>query len=177
MLTIRLKEEYWDEKKEEFINTDGGEIHLEHSLVSISKWESKWKKSFINSDKQIGDELYDYIRCMSKEPISLDLVKSMGVDVIRQIIEYINDPMSATTVKSNGPKTPNREIITSELIYYWMIALNIPFECQEWHLNRLLKLIEVCNLKNDPKKMGKNEILRQNRDLNTARRKALHSKG
>lgn len=177
MLTIKLKEEYWDEKKEEFIHTDGGEIHLEHSLVSISKWESKWKKSFINSDKQIGDELYDYIRCMSKEPISLDLVKSMGVGVIQQIVEYINDPMSATTVKSNGPKRPNREIITSELIYYWMIALNIPFECQEWHLNRLLKLIEVCNLKNDPKKMGKNEILRQNRDLNAARRKALHSKG
>lgn len=177
MLTIRLKSEYWDEEKEEFINTDGGEIHLEHSLVSISKWESKWKKSFINSDKQIGDELYDYIRCMSKEPISLDLVKSMGVGVIQQIIEYINDPMSATTVKSNSRKAPNREIITSELIYYWMIALNIPFECQEWHLNRLLKLIEVCNLKNDPKKMGKNEILRQNRDLNAARRKALNSKG
>ena len=177
MLTIKLKSEYWDEEKEVFINTDFGEIHLEHSLVSISKWESKWKKSFINSDKQIGDELYDYIRCMSKEPISLDLVKSMGVGVIQQIIEYINDPMSATTIKSNGLKRPNREVITSELIYYWMIALNIPFECQEWHLNRLLKLIEVCNLKNDPKKMGKNEILRQNRDLNAARRKALHSKG
>lgn len=177
MLTIKLKSEYWDEEKEEFINTDCGEIHLEHSLVSISKWESKWKKSFINSDKQIGDELYDYIRCMCKEPISLDLVKSMGVGVIQQIIEYINDPMSATTIKTNGTKRPNREVITSELIYYWMIALNIPFECQEWHLNRLLKLIEVCNLKNDPKKMGKNEILRQNRDLNAARRKALNTKG
>lgn len=177
MLTIKLKSEYWDEKKEEFINTDCGEIHLEHSLVSISKWESKWKKSFINSDKQIGDELYDYIRCMTKEPISLDLIKSMDADVIQQIIEYINDPMSATTIKTNGTKRSNREVITSELIYYWMIALNIPFECQEWHLNRLLKLIEVCNLKNDPKKMGKNEILRQNRDLNAARRKALHTKG
>lgn len=177
MLTIKLKSEYWDEKNEEFINTDCGEIHLEHSLVSISKWESKWKKSFINSDKQIGDELYDYIRCMTKEPISLDLIKSMDADVIQQIIEYINDPMSATTIKTNGTKRSNREVITSELIYYWMIALNIPFECQEWHLNRLLKLIEVCNLKNDPKKMGKNEILRQNRDLNAARRKALHTKG
>lgn len=177
MLVIKLKTEYWDEEKEEFINTNGGEIHLEHSLVSISKWESKWKKSFINSDKQIGDELYDYIRCMAQEDISIDLIKSMGIDTLREIINYINDPMSATTIRTFGPKTPNREIITSELIYYWMIALEIPFECQNWHLNRLLKLIEVCNLKNNPKKMGRNDILRQNRDLNAARRKALRSKG
>ncbi len=177
MLIIKLKTEYWDEEKEEFINTNGGEIHLEHSLVSISKWESKWKKSFINSEKQIGDELYDYIRCMAQEDISIDLIKSMGIDTLQEIINYINDPMSATTIRTFGPKTPNREIITSELIYYWMIALEIPFECQNWHLNRLLKLIEVCNLKNNPKKMGRNDILRQNRDLNAARRKALRSKG
>lgn len=177
MLTITLKTEYWDEEKEEFINTNGGEIHLEHSLISISKWESKWKKSFINSEKQIGDELYDYIRCMAQEDISIDLIKSMDSDTLSKIIDYINDPMSATTVKTYGPKSPNREVVTSELIYYWMIALNIPFECQNWHLNRLLKLIEVCNLKNNPKKMGRNDIMRQNRDLNAARRKALKSKG
>lgn len=177
MLTITLKTEYWDEEKEEFINTNGGEIHLEHSLISISKWESKWKKSFINSEKQIGDELYDYIRCMAQEDISIDLIKSIGSDTLSKIIDYINDPMSATTVKTYGPKSPNREVVTSELIYYWMIALNIPFECQNWHLNRLLKLIEVCNLKNNPKKMGRNDIMRQNRDLNAARRKALKSKG
>lgn len=177
MLTITLKTEYWDEEKEEFINTNGGEIHLEHSLISVSKWESKWKKSFINSEKQIGDELYDYIRCMAQEDISIDLIKSMDSDTLFKIIDYINDPMSATTVKTYGPKSPNREVVTSELIYYWMIALNIPFECQNWHLNRLLKLIEVCNLKNNPKKMGRNDIMRQNRDLNAARRKALKSKG
>ena len=177
MLTITLKTEYWDEEKEEFINTNGGEIHLEHSLISISKWESKWKKSFINSEKQIGDELYDYIRCMAQEDISIDLIKSMDSDTLSKIIDYINDPMSATTVKTYGPKSTNREVVTSELIYYWMIALNIPFECQNWHLNRLLKLIEVCNLKNNPKKMGRNDIMRQNRDLNAARRKALKSKG
>lgn len=177
MLAITLKTEYWDEEKEEFINTNGGEIHLEHSLISISKWESKWKKSFINSEKQIGDELYDYIRCMAQEDISIDLIKLMDSDTLSKIIDYINDPMSATTVKTYGPKSPNREVVTSELIYYWMIALNIPFECQNWHLNRLLKLIEVCNLKNNPKKMGRNDIMRQNRDLNAARRKALKSKG
>lgn len=178
MLVLNLKTEYWDEEKEEFINTNGGEIHLEHSLISISKWESKWKKSFINSEKQLGEELYDYIRCMAEEDISVDLVKSLGMEVITQIVNYINDPMSATTITSYGSnRSPNREIVTSELIYYWMIALNIPFECQTWHLNRLLKLIEVCNLKNNPKKMGRNDILRQNRDLNAARRKALQSKG
>lgn len=177
MLTIQLKTEYWDEEKEEFITTNGGEIHLEHSLISISKWESKWKKSFINSEKQIGDELYDYIRCMCQEDISLELIKNLGSEAIDQIINYIYDPMSATTVTNIENKTRNKEIVTSELIYYWMIALNIPFECQNWHLNRLLKLIEVCNSKNNPKKMGKNEIYKQNRDLNAARRKALKSKG
>lgn len=176
MLTITLQNEYWDEEKEEFILTDGKDLHFEHSLVSVSKWESKWKKSFISSDKQLGDELYDYICCMCREDISISLVKTIGAESINKILNYINDPMSATTISNNSNKK-HKEIVTSELIYYWMIALNIPFECENWHLNRLLKLIEVCNAKNDPKKMGKNDILRQNRELNAARRKALNSKG
>lgn len=176
MLTISIKTEYWDEEKEQFINTMGGDLHFEHSLVSISKWESKWKKPFLGSNKT-NAELYDYICCMCEETVTEDLIKSLGDESINRILSYVNDPMSATTVNENKRNKPSREVVTSELIYYWMIALEIPFECQYWHLNRLMKLIDVCNIKNNPKKMGKNEIYKQNRDLNAARRKALKTKG
>lgn len=176
MLTISIKTEYWDEEKEQFINTMGGDLHFEHSLVSISKWESKWKKPFLGSNKT-NTELYDYICCMCEETVTEDLIKSLDEESINRILSYINDPMSATTVNENKRNKPSREVVTSELIYYWMIALEIPFECQYWHLNRLMKLIDVCNIKNNPKKMGKNEIYKQNRDLNAARRKALKTKG
>lgn len=176
MLTISIKTEYWDEENEQFINTMGGDLHLEHSLISISKWESKWKKPFLGSNKT-NEELYDYICCMCKETVTEELIKSLGDESINKILAYINDPMSATTVNENKKSKPSREVVTSELIYYWMIALEIPFECQYWHLNRLIKLIDICNIKNNPKKMGKNEIYKQNRDLNAARRKALKTKG
>jgi len=175
MLEIELKTEYWDEERQQFINTSGQTIHFEHSLYTISKWESKWKKPFLNSDKTY-DEVKDYIRCMCQEEIDLNVINNLGEKEIQKINDYIQDPMSATQINSNDRKKSNR-VVTSELIYYWMTALNIPWECQHWHLNRLLKLIEVCNIENNPKKMDKNAVLKQNRELNAARRKALGSKG
>ena len=175
MLNLDLKNEYWDEKTEQFVHTNAQTIHLEHSLYSISKWEAKWKKPFLESDKT-DEELNDYILCMCQEDIDPKVVHSFGPLEIHKIIDYINDPMSATNIKDNR-KSGSKRIVTSELIYYWMTALNIPWECQHWHLNRLLKLIEVCNVENNPKKMSKEEIRKQNRELNAARRKALGSKG
>lgn len=175
MLEIELKLEYWDEVNEVFVNTNGQTIHLEHSLFTISKWESKWKKPFLNSDKT-DEELLDYIKCMCQEEVGLDVIANLGVNELERINDYINDPMSATTV-SNEKKGKSKRVVTSELIYYWMTALNIPWECQHWHLNRLLKLIEVCNIENNPKQMGKQDVMKQNRELNAARRKALRSKG
>ncbi len=103
-----------------------------------------------------------------------DLVTNENIKHVR---EYIDADMTATTF-SNDKKSTNREIITAEIIYYWMIALNIPFECQKWHLNRLLTLINVCNLKNaPPKKMSKKEMASRNAALNAARKQSLHSKG
>lgn len=153
---------------------------LEHSLVSLSKWESKWCKPFLAKEEKTTEETIDYIRCMTlTQNVDPKIYYAMSSENVEMIKNYINDPHSATTIReaSNGPK--NREIITSELIYYWMIALNIPFECQKWHLNRLLTLIRVCNIKNDPhpKKMSRSQILSRNAALNAARRQQLHTKG
>ena len=179
MLKVTIPEvEYFDEKTQSFITiAKQTELSLEHSLVSISKWEAKWHKPFLeNNPPKTDEELKDYIRCMTlTQNVNPEIYDHIPLKVIEQINEYINDPMTATTFKEQ--KKPSRRIVTSELIYYWMIALNIPFECQKWHLSRLLTLIRVCNEKADPKKMSKSEIYAQNRRLNEARRKALKTKG
>lgn len=170
--------ELYDEEKEEFITTKPQTLHLEHSLVSLAKWESKWNKPFLTKDNKTYEETIDYIRCMTiTQNVSEDTYRLLTSENIQQVNEYINLPMTATTF-SNQKKTPSREVVTAEIIYYWMISLNIPFECQKWHLNRLLTLINVCNIKNQPKKkMSKRDILNRNKALNKARREALNTKG
>lgn len=170
--------ELYDEEKEEFITTKPQTLHLEHSLVSLAKWESKWNKPFLTKDDKTYEETIDYIRCMTiTQNVSEDTYRLLTSENIQQVNEYINLPMTATTF-SNQKKTPSKEVVTAEIIYYWMISLNIPFECQKWHLNRLLTLINVCNIKNQPKKkMSKRDILNRNKALNKARREALNTKG
>lgn len=179
MLTIVVPErEYYDENKNEFIHVKEATLQLEHSLVSLSKWESKWHKPFLSSKDKTDEEILDYIRCMSvTQNVNPDVFKRLSRNNIEQIVEYINAPMTATTFSDrDGPK--KSEIITAEIVYYWMISLNVPFECQKWHLNRLLTLIKVCSIKNTPpKKMSRREILSRNHALNASRRKALGSKG
>lgn len=179
MLKITIPSiELFNEITDEFIYFDEETIELEHSLVSISKWESKWHKPFLSDKNKTSEEVLDYVSCMSTTgPIKRDLLQRLSNDNFLQINDYINDSMTATTFNERGNKG-SREIITSELVYYWMVALNIPFECQYWHLNRLLTLIKVCNIKNSPeKKMSKEEVMRRNRELNKARRKELNSSG
>lgn len=170
--------ELYDEEKEEFITTKPQTLHLEHSLVSLAKWESKWNKPFLTKDNKTYEETIDYIRCMTiTQNVSEDTYRLLTSENIQQVNEYINLPMTATTF-SNQKKTPSKEVVTAEIIYYWMISLNIPFECQKWHLNRLLTLINVCNIKNQPKKkMSKRDILNRNKALNKARREKLNTKG
>ena len=170
--------ELWNEEKQEFIFTKGATLKLEHSLVSLSKWESKWCKPFLSKEDKTREETLDYIKCMTlTQNVDADVYNYITQDNINKIIEYINAPMTATTFREEN-KGGSREIITAELIYYWMIALTIPFECQKWHLNKLLTLIRVCNIKNQPpKKMSKGDIMRRNAALNAARRKQLNSKG
>lgn len=157
-------------------------ICLEHSLVSISKWESKWHKAFLSKDPRTAEETNDYIRCMTlTKNVDPIIFNYLTPDLIKKVNDYIDDPMTATWFsetesKKAGPKS--RETVTSELIYYWMIALQIPMECQRWHLNRLLTLVKVCNIKNTPpEKISRKELMNRNRALNKARRSSLHSKG
>lgn len=171
--------EYYNEDTNEFTYYEDWVIELEHSLVSISKWESKWCKPFMSGKDKTLDEITDYIKCMTiTDNVPSDVYSRLTNENLEVINEYIGRPMTATTFSDNGKSGASREIITSEVIYYWMIALNIPFECQYWHLNRLLTLIKVCNTKNNPpKKMSKQEIARRNRALNEARRKQFETRG
>ena len=171
--------EQWDEAKEEYVYTKERTLQLEHSLVSLSKWESKWCKSFLSNKNITEEETMDYIRCMTlTQNVPKEVYDYIPDSIVEQITAYINAPMTATYFSGNENKRMNREIVTSELIYYWMIALNIPFECQKWHLNRLLTLIRVCNIKNTPpKKRSKRSIMSRNAALNAARRQQLGSLG
>ena len=172
--------ELWDEGAQEFIYSKEQTLQLEHSLISLSKWESKWCKAFLsNQSYKTVEETIDYIRCMTiTQNVDPNIYNNLSKENIKAVNDYIAAPMTATTFYNDPQKGHSREIITSELIYYWMIALNIPMECQKWHLNRLLTLIRVCNIKNTPpKKMSRREIMNRNAALNAARRKQLNSKG
>lgn len=185
MLKITIPpQELWDETNERFINVKEQQLTLEHSLVSVSKWEAKWKKPFLSSEAKTPEEAIDYVKCMTiTQNVDPEVYKYIPGFVMKEINDYIDDPMTATTFNTyqdgNLKKTYSKsQVITSELIYYWMVALEIPWECQKWHLNRLLTLIRVCNIKNQPdKKMSKRDILNSNAKRNAARRSKLHSKG
>lgn len=180
MLTIKIADtEYYNEETSQFVSVKERTIDLEHSLVSLSKWESKWCKPFLGKDQKTNEELRDYIRCMIIDKNVPDsIIYSFTRKQLDQITEYIDSKMTATTFSDSTTGPKNKEVITSEIIYYWMISLNIPFECQKWHLNRLLTLIRVCSIKNaPPKKMGRNTILSRNAQLNAARKQQLNTRG
>lgn len=177
-LTISSGEK-WNEATEEFVAlSEPVVLKLEHSLVSLSKWESNWKKSFLSTKELAHEELKDYIRCMTLNDVPSDTYEFLRASDIKKISEYISATMTATTFSDTNQGPKNRQIITAEIIYYWMIALNIPFECQYWHLDRLLTLIRVCQIKNEPqKKMSMRSRMSRNSALNAARRKQLGTKG
>ncbi len=179
MLSITIKSvELYNPIKEEFTTTKERSLVLEHSLVSISKWESKWKKAFLGKDPKTSEETLDYIKCMTiSKNVDDETYGLLSQENIEEIHDYIADEMTATTITQPAGKA-SREIITSELIYYWMVAMQIPFECQKWHLNRLLVLVNVCNVKNQPqKKMSKREIAARNKQLNAERRAKMKTSG
>lgn len=178
-ITIPATEQF-NEQTMEFIQTEEQTLLLEHSLVSLSKWESKWRKSFLSSRQdKTYEETIDYVRCMTlTKNVDPNIYYNLTDENIRKVNEYISSPMTATYFSEDRSGRVNREIVTAELIYYWMIALTIPFECEKWHLNRLLTLIRVCNIKNQPpKKMSRREITSRNAALNAARRRQLNTKG
>lgn len=180
MLQITIPSAEWfDESKQEFVEIKEQTLQLEHSLISISKWESKWCKPFLSTKSKTTEELVDYVRCMTlTQNVKPEVYYNLSKENVDKINEYIDAPMTATTFSNQRRDSQSREIVTSDVIYYWMIAHNIPFECQKWHLNRLLTLIRVCNIKNSPqKKMSKRELMSRNASLNAARRKRMNSRG
>lgn len=181
MLKITIpKQELWDEKNECFIDIPEKTLQLEHSLISLSKWESKWHKAFLGKEEKTVEETIDYIRCMTlTQNVDPEIYNYITNDIVEQVGAYIDDPMTATTIWDHGKGgLPSREKITNEVLYCAMIERGIPFECQKWHLNRLIMLIRVFNERNEPKKKrSTKEIAREQAAINAARRKALHSKG
>lgn len=179
MLRITISgKELFDEVNNEFIYTKSQKLILEHSLMSISEWEATYHKPFLTKDPKTGQEIRDYIRFMTinkdVDPSVYDRLSSKEIDKIQA---YIDDKRTATWFSQNDNNKMSRQIITSEIIYYWMICNGIPFECQKWHINRLLTLIQVCQRMNNPKKMSQKEVYKANKELNEARKKQYNTTG
>lgn len=174
-----IGEELFNEEDSTFSTTGNVELELEHSLISLSKWESKYQKPFLTSETKTPEEIFYYVKAMIITPIYPDdVIVRLSKQNIQEINDYIDSRQSATTFGSMPERRGRGEIITSELIYYWMVAFNIPFECEWWHLNRLFALIRICNIKNSkPKKMSRSEIAGRNRELNAIRRAQLNTSG
>mgnify|MGYP001298840436 CR=1 FL=1 len=180
MLSINVVlEELFDEQTNTFQPGRSVCLELEHSLVSLSKWESRFRKPFLSTPDRTREETIGYVEAMLLTPdVPPEVLLKINQDNVDQIVEYIQNPMTATWVTENPNSPPSREIITSELIYYWMISMQIPFECQYWHLNRLLMLIKVCVHKNAPKKkMSPKDLAARNRSLNAQRLAAMKTTG
>lgn len=178
-LLVPMSVEGFNEATSEFVPPVFHRLRLEHSLVSLSKWESFFEKPFLDKKEKTSEETLFYIRAMDlDEETPPEVFDNLTKDNAEAVDRYINAKMTATWINERPNQRPSREIITSELIYYWMITMNIPFECQHWHLSRLLMLIRVCNVKNTPqKKMSKAELAAHNRQLNAERRAKSGSSG
>lgn len=179
MLTIVVPGvEVFDEGKQKFTTIGDVTLELEHSLVSLSKWESKYEKPFLSKEEKTEEEILGYVKAMVlTENPPKEIFQKLNEEHFEAINSHINAKMTATWF-SDTHQPRSQEIITAELIYYWMIAFQIPIECEHWHLNRLFTLIQVCNHKQEkPKKMSRSEMNRRNREINAQRRAALGTKG
>lgn len=182
-IIVPRNDNLWDPVNERFLKVKETKLTLEHSLVSLQKWEAKWKIPFLTDKQKTEDQLRDYVRCMTiTQNVDPLVYYALTEEDYRKIIAYMEDPMTATTINEKnlprGKGGTGQRIATAEMIYYWMTALNIPSEYRKWHLNQLMTLIKVASIEQQPpKQMSKKDIMAQNRSLNAARRARMHSKG
>jgi len=183
MLTITIPDKkYFNENTNEFFVLKGRTITMQHSLYSIRKWESKWHTYYLDNKNLTTEQIIDYFRMMTiTRDVDPRIYMNLSAENIQEISKYIHDPMTATTfkdLKSRQRSRGRREITTSEIVYYWMIINDIPFECEKWHLNQLMTLIRVCSDAKVPEqKMTEKEIFEYNKSLNERNRAKFHSKG
>jgi len=180
MLKLTIEgDEYFNDDAQTFEETQTVVFELEHSLLSVSKWESEYQKPFLSGTEKTTDEIFGYVKAMVITPNpDLDALYRCSQENLDEVQAYIDSKQSATTFGEMPERKGQGEVITSELIYYWVVSFNIPFECQSWHLNRLFALVRICNLKNSkPKKMSRNEVAQRNRELNERRKAELGTKG
>lgn len=188
MLTVEVPaRETYNEQTNEFSSIPGVTLHLEHSLIALSKWEERWHIPFLGvkgrKDTKTEEQIADYIRCMTISPKDLppEFYLNLSPSVIAKVNEYIEDSHTATIFSTVGAANSNNrgETITAELLYYWMFRMSIPMECQKWHLNRLLALIQLCDIKDNPKKKRRHTKadLAARRQLNEQRRAQYNTNG
>ena len=178
------KQELWDDVKEEFVYINSQDLVIEHSLYSIRLWEEKYHKPFMVEGNKSDLEVLDYIRMMTLNPVDESIYSKLTKTTIEEINEYMKNPMTATTFSKEEEKEFSKKMngfVTAELVYYWMTAENIPFECEHWHINKLLTLIKVCSIKNKPddkkdKKLTQADLAARRAEME-ARRAKYHTNG
>lgn len=182
MLTITVPgSRMLDEKTNKIFTVPTQELKLEHSLRAISEWESKYKKPF-QKTLESGikrNELIDYFRCMTQNTVDPNIYYNINSKIVDEILTYMQDSQTATTINNKGKKPPKRRTLTAELVYGWMVSYGIPFECDQWHINKLLMLIKVCGELDNPAKPSKKggDAARAFAQLNAKRRAANKSRG
>lgn len=178
MLELKLEErEIWDPVKREFLSIKPQTLQLEHSLISLHKWEAKWKKPFLHTELT-KEQLLDYIKCMTLNKVDPNAYIGLSNKQLKKILVYMNDPMTATTIKDRRKKRAKKEIITAEVLYGQMVLYNVPFECRKWHLNQLVTLLQVVSIKMEgPQKMSKSDMYAQQRAINAANKAKFHTRG
>lgn len=181
MLQITIPErEFWDEEKEEFVYIKEHKLRLEHSLVSISKWETKWHKAWFGKREKTNEEIYDYVRCMTLDQnVKPEVYKALTRQNFDEIMEYLKDSMTSIKFPDTPAKSKSKDTVTSELIRFWMVSYNAPIEYEKWHINKLMAFLRVCSMKsgNDNKKVNKAALRSRNAAINERNKALLHTKG